>query len=228
MDSGSTENSAPSEPVDTLPADTMNLPASGILYFFHDCSMDGMPWGFDPDDADGKVVYYYDGDLSRLERREAPENIEENGCVFGAARLTFETALGFLSMGAAPFGSTEVNKMTEMMIGFTICSIVGCSFIGLGIYSFFSKKAVGFWANAEKFEVTDRKKYNGAVAKLFFVFGFVFILLGLPLLSGQNSAWIVLSVVGAMVESITAMVIYTTVIEKKYRKKFPNTVKAEE
>lgn len=103
MDSGSTENSAPSEPVDTLPADTMNLPASGILYFFHDCSMDGMPWGFDPDDADGKVVYYYDGDLSRLERREVPENIEENGCVFGAARLTFEMALELPIYGSSSF-----------------------------------------------------------------------------------------------------------------------------
>ena len=118
--------------------------------------------------------------------------------------------------------------MTERIVGFTIWSIVGCLFIGMGIYSLFSKIAVGFWANAEKFEVTDRKKYNGAVAKLFSVFGFVFILLGLPLLSGQNSAWIILTVVGVMVESITAMVIYTTVIEKKYRKKFPNTVKTEE
>ena len=68
------------------------LPASGILYFFYDCSMDGMPWGFDPRDAGGKAVYYYDGDLSGLERRSAPEDIDENGCVFGAARLRFETA----------------------------------------------------------------------------------------------------------------------------------------
>ena len=69
------------------------LPVSGILYFFYDCSMDGMPWGFDPKDADGKVVFYYDGDLSELERKEAPEDIEENGCVFGAAELRFETAI---------------------------------------------------------------------------------------------------------------------------------------
>ena len=69
------------------------LPSKGMLYFFYDCSMDGMPWGFDPNDGDGKVVYYYDGELSELERREAPEDIEENGCVFGSAALRFETAL---------------------------------------------------------------------------------------------------------------------------------------
>ena len=43
------------------------------------------------------------------------------------------------------------------------------------------------------FEVKDRKKYNAAVGKLFSVFGIVFILLGLPLLAGQNSPWIFLS-----------------------------------
>lgn len=61
----------------------------------------------------------------------------------------------------------------------------------------FSKKEVGFWANAGKFEVTDVKKYNGAVGKLFIGYGIVFILLGLPMLSGQNSPWIILSIGGS-------------------------------
>lgn len=78
---------------------------------------------------------------------------------------------------------------------------------------------MGFWANAEMFPVTDIKKYNGAVAKLFFVFGIVFIILGFPLLLEQNSLWIFFSVLGIMIESITAMIVYTTVIEKKYKKK---------
>ncbi|MGN0416245.1 MAG: hypothetical protein ACI4FX_12285 [Agathobacter sp.] len=103
-------------------------------------------------------------------------------------------------------------------IGFVIWSIVGCLFIGLGIYSFFAKKAIGFWANAQMFEVTDLKKYNAAVGKLFIVFGMVFILLGLPLLAGQNSPWIFLSVIGALLECIIAMIVYTVVIEEKYRK----------
>ena len=108
--------------------------------------------------------------------------------------------------------------MPGKLIGFVIWSIVGCLFIGLGIYSFFAKKAIGFWANAQMFEVTDLKKYNAAVGKLFIVFGMVFILLGLPLLAGQNSPWIFLSVIGALLECIIAMIVYTVVIEEKYRK----------
>ncbi len=66
--------------------------------------------------------------------------------------------------------------------------------------------------------MTDVKKYNGAVGKLFIGYSIVFILLGLPMLSGQNAPWIILSIGGIMVESIGAMIIYTVVIEKKYRK----------
>lgn len=109
--------------------------------------------------------------------------------------------------------------MTGNMIGFVIWSILGGLFVCLGIYSFFTKKIMGFWANAEMFEVTDIKRYNAAMGKLFSVFGIILFLLGLPLLSGQNSAWILLSVVGVMVESITAMAVYTTVIEKKYKRR---------
>lgn len=109
--------------------------------------------------------------------------------------------------------------MMETMIGFIIWSIVGGLFIFLGIYSFFSKKAMGFWANEKMFEVTDIKKYNAAVGKLFCAFGVIFIILGLPLLAGQNSGWILLSVLGVMLEVIATMMIYTLVIEKKYRKK---------
>lgn len=108
--------------------------------------------------------------------------------------------------------------MTGGIIGFVIWGLVGLLFVCLGIYSSFSEKPMGFWANAEMFEVTDTKKYNSAVAKLFCAYGMVFILLGLPLL-GKNSAWILLSVLGVMIETIAIMVIYTTVIERKYRKK---------
>ena len=109
--------------------------------------------------------------------------------------------------------------MTGVVIGFIIWSIVGCFFIGIGIRSFFSKKPVQFWANAEMFEVTDVKKYNASVGGLFCAFGVVLIILGLPLLCGQNSPWIFLSVFGVLMECIVAMIIYTVVIEKKYKKR---------
>ena len=52
------------------------------------------------------------------------------------------------------------------MLGFIIWAFVGIAVIAIGIFAFFSKKAVGVWANMEMFEVTDSKKYNYAVGKM--------------------------------------------------------------
>lgn len=105
------------------------------------------------------------------------------------------------------------------MLAFIIWAAVGIIILGIGIFSFFSKKQVGFWANAEMFDVEDYQKYNYAVGKLFCVYGIVFIVLGLPLLGGQNSSLAIISVLGVMVETILLMAIYTLGIERKYRKK---------
>lgn len=107
------------------------------------------------------------------------------------------------------------------MMAFVIWLLMSIAFVILGIYASVSKKEVafGFWANADTFPVKDVKAYNRAVGKLWIVFGIVFSVLGLPLLKGQNNPFIILSVLGIMIEAIAAMVIYTTVIEKKYRKK---------
>lgn len=107
--------------------------------------------------------------------------------------------------------------MTGRLLGFILWSAVGIIMICFAIYSRFSKKPMRFWANTGVFEVTDIKKYNYAVAKLFLMFGLVLIVLGIPLLA-ENSAWIMLSIAGVMIESIVAMVIYSLVIEKRYKK----------
>lgn len=111
--------------------------------------------------------------------------------------------------------------MTEMGIAFLIWVIVGAIAIIYGLFVAMvpKKKAVGFWANAEMFPVTDVKAYNRAVGKLMIIFGIVFILLGIPLLQGQNSPTIILTVFGVMFEVVIMMSIYVCVIEKKYRKK---------
>ena len=109
--------------------------------------------------------------------------------------------------------------MDGAVLGFIIWSICGCFFIGLGIYTPFSKKPMGFWAGEEVNGITDIKKYNIAMTKLFVVMGIVFIFLGIPLLGGQNSAGLVIPILGTMFECIIAMVIYIVVIEKKYKKK---------
>lgn len=107
------------------------------------------------------------------------------------------------------------------MIGFLIWELGGVIFLGLGIYDWHAKSTApfGFWANAEVVQVEDVKAYNKALGKLFCVFGAVFMLLGIPLLGGQNTAGALISILGAMFEAIAAMAVYTTKIEGKYRKK---------
>ena len=78
---------------DVKPFDGGNkLPTEGMLYFFYDCTPDGMPWGFDPNDGAGKAVLYYNGGTAQLARRTAPAALPAE-CIFGAAALQFETAL---------------------------------------------------------------------------------------------------------------------------------------
>lgn len=71
------------------------LPDRGMLYFFYDCSKDGMPWGFDPADCDGWKVCYADADASSLVRTRIPEDLlpGENGEVFGEAQICFEACM---------------------------------------------------------------------------------------------------------------------------------------
>ena len=109
--------------------------------------------------------------------------------------------------------------MEGAVLGFIIWFLCGIFFIGIGIHAIFSKKPVGFWAGEEVTEVTDVKKYNKAMAKLFCAYGIVFMLLGIPLIGGQNSAGIIISVLGVMFETILMMAVYLVVIERKYKKK---------
>ena len=68
------------------------LPESGKLWFFYDCSDDGMPWGFDPADADGFRVIY--AEHAELEPAEVPDDLE---VTFDEAGLSFESRLDLLS-----------------------------------------------------------------------------------------------------------------------------------
>lgn len=106
-----------------------------------------------------------------------------------------------------------------MLVGFIIWALCGVLLMILGIRAFFAKKPVGFWANAETMKVKDVKGYNRATGILFIVDGLVFVLLGLPLLLGQNNAWILLSVAGVMIETIVVMAVYSVYITKKYEDK---------
>ena len=102
------------------------------------------------------------------------------------------------------------------MGGFVIWALVAAVIILLGIRAMFAKKPVGFWANVETKNVSNVKGYNRAVGILFIVYGVVFIALGIPLLGGQNTPFILLSILGVVFETIITMAIYSIYIEKKY------------
>lgn len=108
--------------------------------------------------------------------------------------------------------------MNGAYIGFVMWLLCGLLFLGIGIYDFFSKKQVGFWANAESPKMEDVKAHNRAVGILWCIYAVVFIVLGLPLLLPQPSAIVVISALGVVFETIVLMAIYAR-IEQKYRKK---------
>ena len=108
-------------------------------------------------------------------------------------------------------------------MGFIIWALVGMLFIIGGIYCINSKKEVAFafWANSKTapIEVKNIKAYNKALGKLWCAYGFFFILLGIPLLEEQNSTLIIITSIGAILEVIIFIAVYTIKIEGKYRKK---------
>ena len=108
---------------------------------------------------------------------------------------------------------------TGAMTGFILWLIVGCLLTALGIGAFFAKKEVGFFNNVKPLPMRDVKAYNRAVGKLLIIYGIVFMALGLPLLAGQNSALLLLSILGVVAETIGAMAVYILVIQNKYEKK---------
>ena len=103
------------------------------------------------------------------------------------------------------------------MTAFVIWMALGILIAALGVYCFFAKKQVGFWANAKTPEMRDVRAYNRAVGKLWLVYAAVFCVLGLPLLREQPSALTALSVVGVMLEIVVLIVVYMK-IEQKYKK----------
>lgn len=106
-----------------------------------------------------------------------------------------------------------------MLWGALAWALLGAAFVIFGIYTLFSKKAVRYWANiSKKIEVTDIKGYNRAAGKLWIFFGLILCLLGLPFLKGQNSPWIIISIIGTLFDAIIVMAGLIN-IESKYEKR---------
>ncbi len=106
-----------------------------------------------------------------------------------------------------------------MIFGFVIWSLVALVLVGIGIRAWKSEKAVGFYTGTKPPEVTDVRKYNRAVAVLWFVYAGLFGLLGLPLLFGKrNTPVFLLSIAGVPVISIALMFVYNMILRRYERK----------
>ncbi|HUJ57027.1 MAG TPA: YwqG family protein [Kofleriaceae bacterium] len=69
-----------------IPDGTGLLPDKGWLFFFYDAAQ--QPWGFDPRDRGCARVFYVDGDVASLQRRDIPAAAD--GMALHATKLTAE------------------------------------------------------------------------------------------------------------------------------------------
>ncbi len=104
-----------------------------------------------------------------------------------------------------------------MITGFVIYSLVSAIFLGIGVFTWRSKKPVGFFTGVEPPKVKDVSRYNRSVAALWIVYALLMEILGIPILFlEQNSAGFVPIVLGAAALTIAVCIVYLR-IEKKYR-----------
>lgn len=102
-----------------------------------------------------------------------------------------------------------------MIVGFIIWSSCAVLIIGVGIWSWQSKKPAGFYAGVEPPRVKDVKSYNHAVAVMWFVYALLFELLGVPLLfQEQNSPMFILTILGVVAITIALLVVYNRVLAR--------------
>ena len=102
-----------------------------------------------------------------------------------------------------------------MVIGFIIWGAVALVLVGIGVYDWNSKKAVGFYSGVKPPEVTDVRKYNHCVAILWFVYASIFALLGLPLmLSEENSPVVIFAALGVIFITIGLVIAYSLILSR--------------
>lgn len=103
------------------------------------------------------------------------------------------------------------------IFGLAIWSAVALLIVGVGIWSWKSTKAIGFFAGVEPPKVKDVQKYNRAVGCLWFVYAALFELLGFPFLfQKQNSPLFIVTVLGVVWITILLVVVYHRIL-RKYR-----------
>lgn len=109
-----------------------------------------------------------------------------------------------------------------MWIAFLIWTAVALVLVWIGIRTWRSEKAAGFFSGVEAPKVSDVKKYNHAVAILWFVYAALFEVIGTPLLSmKQNPTAFVGIVLGIVVSSIALMIEYNKILSRYQQDPLP-------
>lgn len=104
-----------------------------------------------------------------------------------------------------------------MIIAFVIWSVVAVIFLAIGVSAWKAKEPIGFFTFVDPPKVKDVKRYNHAVAKLWFAAAIIFEVLGVPMLGlKQNSPQTIFMILG-VVALVIAMVIVYTRVEAKYK-----------
>ena len=102
-----------------------------------------------------------------------------------------------------------------MLIAFIIWIACAAVFLVIGIRTWTAKTAAVFFAGVEATEVSDVKKYNHAVAILWFVYAAIFALLGVPFLYlKQNSPGFLFSILGTVAITLGLVVGYHFILNK--------------
>ena len=105
-----------------------------------------------------------------------------------------------------------------MVIAFIMWSIVSLVLFFIGISCLKSDKPVGFFTFGKPPVIENIKRYNQAVAKLWFAYAIIFEIIGVPLFKlEQNSPRVILLVFAVMIWVISLIAVYLK-IEAKYRK----------
>lgn len=66
------------------------LPSTGLLYFFYSAEQEA--WGFDPKDKDKFKVFYFNGNLTDLERSDFPSDLPEHS-KYKTCKLSFANSI---------------------------------------------------------------------------------------------------------------------------------------
>ena len=112
-------------------------------------------------------------------------------------------------------------RISVMIIGFVLWSIIASILVGIGISCRKADRAAGFFTFDEPPVVKDVRRYNRAVAKLWFSAAVTFETIGVSLLFlEQNSPLFVLVMLAVILWVILLMAAYSR-IAAKYSKNEP-------